>query len=327
MLIEPNCFSQLIAACEEQEADVAVPLIIERQRQHEWFHFDKRLGYIKQIDGTAESRYEIVRRNFPARLDGSSLRIPMQMIESHCVLLRTSTAKAILPLDQELNTREEVDLSFALYHAGAKTVMEPKCRVVFKPVPPIEPEECDYFNIRWDYQQAEKSENRLVDKWNLVDLPSTLPFVQSRRRISEHQDLENQPSEKLEELGPLEETGRQLQAVVPIGSTIILIDNQYFDELIIGKDLAPHRTVVPFLEKDEAYWGVPADSETAIDELARMRNRGMQFFIIAWPAFWWVDCYPAFMDHLRIRFLCALESDILMIFDLRNKPTPEHHQA
>src|SRR5919109_117125 len=44
IMVEKGWLSYLIAACEEHPADVAVPLIFERQSEFEKVHFDDRLG-------------------------------------------------------------------------------------------------------------------------------------------------------------------------------------------------------------------------------------------------------------------------------------------
>jgi len=65
--------------------------------------------------------------------------------------------------------------------------------------------------------------------------------------------------------------------------------------------------------------GLPVDSQTAIHEFERMRGLGVQFFVITWQAFWWIKCYPEFINYLRNSYYCALENENLIIFNLRNE--------
>jgi hypothetical protein len=105
---------------------------------------------------------------------------------------------------------------------------------------------------------------------------------------------------------------RELHELCPLEESLILVDQ---DEL--GHKETLQRTVLPFLERAQKYWGMPQDETTAIEEFERMRQRGARFIAFAWPAFWLLDWYPAFNSHLRSRFPCVLQNDRLIAFDLR----------
>ena len=77
----------------------------------DWNKWDKRLGYIRHLNGENGEVYEIVPRQFPVQWGQSGRRLPIQMIESHCVMLRAVTAKKILPFDEVAQgAREEAGL-------------------------------------------------------------------------------------------------------------------------------------------------------------------------------------------------------------------------
>ena len=78
----------------------------------------------------------------------------------------------------------------------------------------------------------------------------------------------------------------------------------------------PHRHALPFLEKNGLYWGPPADDDTAIAELERLRGTGATAIAIAWPCFWWLAHYQKFRDFLQSNFSCRLKSRALAIWDL-----------
>jgi len=105
----------------------------------------------------------------------------------------------------------------------------------------------------------------------------------------------------------------ELHELCPSEASLILVDQ---DELGYKENL--QRTVLPFLERDERYWGMPQDETTAIDEFERLRQLGAKFIAFAWPAFWLLDWYPRFNAHLRARFPCVLQNDRLIAFDLRH---------
>jgi FkbM family methyltransferase len=111
----------------------------------------------------------------------------------------------------------------------------------------------------------------------------------------------------------LQQISDDLCRLVPTGETLILVDDE---QCWIGLVIDGRRRL-PFLEKDGQYWGPPADSRTAIDELERLRRVGAAYIAFPQSSFWWLSYYAAFHRYLRARFRCALQSDHLVVFDLR----------
>jgi Glycosyl transferase family 2 len=103
----------------------------------------------------------------------------------------------------------------------------------------------------------------------------------------------------------------EIKALVPSGGSFILVD-----DALLGMDDSITRHPIPFLERDGQYWGLPADNETAIRELERLRRAGAGHIMFAWPAFWWLDHYAGFRLYLGARFRCALRNERLVAFDL-----------
>lgn len=99
--------------------------------------------------------------------------------------------------------------------------------------------------------------------------------------------------------------------------SFILVD----EEQIRGE--LSHLRSIPFLEKDGQYWGPPADDETAIGELERLRKGGARFIAFVWPAFWWLKHYAGFARHLRVQYRCVAENKRVLIFQLTT--TDRHH--
>lgn len=106
---------------------------------------------------------------------------------------------------------------------------------------------------------------------------------------------------------------KELQELCPPEESLILVDQ---DEL--GNKESLQRTVLPFVERGDQYWGMPQDEATAIEEFERMRRLGARFIAFAWPAFWLLEWYPAFNSHLRSRFPCVVQNERLIAFDLRH---------
>lgn len=319
VLVEPDSFSLLLNACIDKPSDVVVPMIFERFNGLEWFHMDDRQGFIKKVEGSIPPRLEIVNRDYSVMINDSNSYIDMEMFENHCVLLRRSVAEKIAPLNPALNTRQEVDLSLALYHIEAKVIMEPKCKVTFLSPPPIEDEERNFFNFKWDLETAENNHHEIVENWDLINLPSSIPFIKKRRQILEEPDCDQQKSawEKMLGIDELLGIASQVKAITPPGTRLAFVDDQFFNFYHLMSIFTPELRLVPFLEKDGVYWGAPPDSATAIQALTSMRKVKMDFFILAAPAFWWIDYYPEFMSHLRESFPCIIENEDIIAFDLR----------
>jgi glycosyltransferase involved in cell wall biosynthesis len=109
----------------------------------------------------------------------------------------------------------------------------------------------------------------------------------------------------------------ELAALIPAGSSLILVDEDQWADRLGGSEVIGGRQAIPFLEHEGRYWGPPSDDQTAITEFDRLRGAGARFIAFAWPAFWWLQHYAAFAQHLRVNYRCVLENDRLVVFDLR----------
>ena len=103
----------------------------------------------------------------------------------------------------------------------------------------------------------------------------------------------------------------ELIEIVPPGEPLVLIDDNDWG---VG-GCTKGRPVLPFLEVDGEYWGSPGDDADATAELWRLRvSRGAKFVALAWPAFWWQEHYPLFLDHLHREHELLLQNDRLLVF-------------
>jgi hypothetical protein len=112
--------------------------------------------------------------------------------------------------------------------------------------------------------------------------------------------------------GLLKQTVQEIGALIPSEKTFILVDQEVFRQA-----MSTGHTVLPFLERERNYWGLPADDAMAIHELARLRAVGASYLVFTWPCFWWLDHYVNFHTYLRAEFRCVLENDRLIVFNLQ----------
>jgi hypothetical protein len=304
-LVQDRWLSQLIVACEEYPADVAVPLIIQGPLGGGKVHFDDLLGQVRTVQTTDGVKWEIQPRTDCKEKDrGRSERRVVQFMEQHCLLFRRSVFDRIGPYDEELNTRDEIDLSLALYKAGVRVVFEPKCEIHYIPPYPPRPDETDYFFMKWDLKRAVKSRDRIQKKWNLVHVSGDMEFIKDRNRI-----------------GQLHRVKEELRTLVPADEPFILVDQAQW----LGTEVVEGLHPLPLLERDGQYWGEPVDDDTAIRELERLRQSGASRIAFGWHTFWWFEYYSKFHYYLRSQFTCMLENDRLIVFDLKGESQNTNH--
>jgi hypothetical protein len=110
----------------------------------------------------------------------------------------------------------------------------------------------------------------------------------------------------------LEQAVREFQANVPANERYILID----EARLAGSMLEDPRRVRRALEHDGLYSGPPVDSVGAITEIEKLRATGINYLVIAWPAFWWLEYYAGFEPLLKNRFRTVLQNDRLLVMDM-----------
>ncbi len=111
----------------------------------------------------------------------------------------------------------------------------------------------------------------------------------------------------------IEAARHDVEEAISSRSRVVLVD-----EGRLGGTIVNERRAWPFLERDGTYFGPPSDSAAAIESLETLRQRGAEYLIFAWPAFWWLDHYEAFREHLDARFPCVRKTDAVVVFDMRS---------
>lgn len=291
VLYPPGWLDGLVAACEEFPAAVASPLIREGRGDDE--HFDHHLGRI--ADPRPGQPIDI--RGIAAPRNGVTERTRVDFIEQHCLVYRRSALDAIAPFDEELNTRDEVDVSMALWAADQTIVLEPAVKINYVP-PTTAPtdDELDYFRFRWDLDRAAMSRDRIRDRWNLTDTPGDLGFVRARHNLISLPEMHDELA------GVIEEGGR----------TILLENGEWFEtEVTEGLDL------IPYTNHQGQFGGFPADGAAALAELDREIDAGARQLAIAWPADWWLECLPALERRLAESARLVRADDRLRVYALR----------
>lgn len=111
----------------------------------------------------------------------------------------------------------------------------------------------------------------------------------------------------------VERATEEIAGIVPEDKRLILVDEMQWG---LGPRVAG-RAAFPFLERGGEYWGVPADGESAIRELERLRGRGAEFIVFGWPAFWWLEHYSSLRAYLAARYRQVYRNERIVAFDIR----------
>ena len=108
----------------------------------------------------------------------------------------------------------------------------------------------------------------------------------------------------------LQLAAQAIASVITAGVAFILADDEQWgaDDEMLG------RRRIPFLEHDGVYWGAPADDVQAIAELERLRRTGAEAIVFAWPAFWWLEHYREFAQHLADHYPRIISDGNVVIF-------------
>jgi SAM-dependent methyltransferase len=107
---------------------------------------------------------------------------------------------------------------------------------------------------------------------------------------------------------------QEIAALVPAGEPIIVADEGAF-----GNIFTRSCRVIPFLKCDEQHPEAPSADAAAIQQLEGLRCLGAASIVFAWTAFWWLDYYHGFSQHLRSKFRCIRHNECLIAFDIRSE--------
>lgn len=139
-------------------------------------------------------------------------------------------------------------------------------------------------------------------------------FRAERERTNDHQLAMVHPRLYMEQhrrRERYEAAARDLASIMEPGEMFVMADEEQLRTVI-----ARGYRAIPFLEKDGVYWGLPADDEIAIVALEDLRRRGAKHLVVAWPAFWWLEHYQQFAEHVRRKYHRVLENERMVIFAL-----------
>jgi hypothetical protein len=171
---------------------------------------------------------------------------------------------------------------------------------------------------RLGFEQAKKSDifehkSTLLNLWRQA---AGLNLDSQRFAHSRNEDvaLWGEGGSVPEQYYNLRRAAQELMEATALGATVILADdpNQWGAVQFVSD-----RRILPFLESEGQFYGLPADDGNAIQEMERLKQAGANYMAFGSPAFWWLDYYKEFHSYLRSRYQCLLENERLVVFGLR----------
>lgn len=165
---------------------------------------------------------------------------------------------------------------------------------------------CYWEVLVWIKRQHSNLINDLI-----LAVPVIGPYVQAyyRRYIDRNIDRKWQSD--------IRRLSTEIESLIPEESTLVVVDDGNF-----GAEVFPQRHPVPFLEREGQYWGPPVNDDAAIQAVELMRERGAEFLVVIWPAFWWLDYYQGWSEYLHSRYKCIKQNNRIVLFDLRQSSRP-----
>lgn len=217
----------------------------------------------------------------------------LRMLAMFCVALRRDVLTRVGPLDERfgLGMFEDDDYAHRVRNAGLRVV----CRDdVF--IHHFGQGSLGELCVRGDYDRLlEENRRRFEEKWGIRWEPH------GRRITAEYRLLR-------------ERVRALVDAHLPAGVAVVVVSKGDEELLKVPGREGSHFPQGP----DGRYANVyPAHSEEAIGHLEALRDAGRRYFVLPQPAFWWLDHYAGFRDHLETRYRVVVrDPTTCVIFDL-----------
>jgi glycosyltransferase involved in cell wall biosynthesis len=113
----------------------------------------------------------------------------------------------------------------------------------------------------------------------------------------------------------IQESVNEIIKIVPPAASFILVDDNCWGT----GDEVDGRQRILFTERGGQYWGAPSDDESAIEEIERHRQEGVDYIFFAWPAFWLYEHSKDMKNHLKVNYQRILNNERLIAFKLQSK--------
>jgi len=171
VLVTPGWLEALVRCAEETGAWVVGPLYCQGELARGVVHMTGGHAHIFEEEGAR--RFQEDHRYFGQPLPTVRpllRREPCEMVEFHCMLVRSDVFSRLGPLDAGLKSAlENPDFCMSVRQAGGDVYFEPAAIITYLSPPPLAWSDLPYFFLRWSDAWNRASLHHFREKWQLPE--------------------------------------------------------------------------------------------------------------------------------------------------------------
>jgi GT2 family glycosyltransferase len=190
LIVSPGWLPTLVRCAGETGAWAVGPLYCIGEPPHRIVHM---AGGVAHIEGDGTRRRFVENHRFgghPIETVASHVRRePCELLEFHCLLMRTDALRRLGPFDAKLmSLMEHTDVCLTIHRMGGLVYFEPDAVVTYVAPPPLACTDLPFFMARWSEDWNRATVKRFADKWNLPEddeeLEQTLSWARTHRQMA-----------------------------------------------------------------------------------------------------------------------------------------------
>jgi GT2 family glycosyltransferase len=187
VLVSDGWLGPLVECAQETGAWVVGPLYFEFLPEGRRLHMFG--GECRIAVNEAQQRVYLERHHHAHELR-ADVPQPLQrqsteLIEFHTVLVDMEVFRQLGPLDEGLLCNaEHGDLCITVRNAGHEVWLEPASQITYAPPKRLEPEDAEFFLLRWSEAWAAATHRRIDEKWQLT--PGNRETRRAQRWVADH---------------------------------------------------------------------------------------------------------------------------------------------
>ncbi|MBH8551443.1 glycosyltransferase [Nostocaceae cyanobacterium CENA357] len=172
--VTPGWLNKLVECADETDASVVGPLYLDGVSENletQNIHMAGGFCEFQEQEGKLDLREQryFAKNQLPS-VKSQLLREPTQLIEFHCVLIRTAIFKQLGDFDEKLmSLAEETDFCLTVRAMGGTIYLEPASTVIYVLPVPLVWYDLPYFWLRWSDAWNKASLNYFQQKWGLAE--------------------------------------------------------------------------------------------------------------------------------------------------------------
>ncbi|MEA5503012.1 glycosyltransferase [Halotia wernerae UHCC 0503] len=171
--VTPDWLNKLVECADETNASVVGPLYLDGVSENletQNIHMAGGCCEFQEQEGKLDLREQrFFAKNQLPTVKSQLLREPTQLIEFHCVLVRTAILKQLGNFDEKLmSLAEETDFCLTVRAIGGTIYLEPVSTVIYVLPVPLKLYDLRYFWLRWSDGWNKVSLSYFQQKWGLA---------------------------------------------------------------------------------------------------------------------------------------------------------------